>query len=113
MAKKDFDDYVLKLSKQCDEFKKVLESISAEAQNNLVDLDYIDHVEQQKVRIEENYQRVLFIKFLLDQPAKKKKVNKYNKTLNKIKKTLSVKNSTEAVLQENESIIKDIESEKC
>lgn len=108
MAKKDFDEYVLKMAKQCDDFKKVLESISSEAQDNLVDLDYIDRVEQQKAKIEENYQRLLFIKFLLDQPTKKKKIKKYNNQLKSALKKLNKSNSLDSVLEENNTIIEEL-----
>lgn len=108
MSKKDFDKYVLVVQRQYNDFKAVLEQVSKEAQNNPTDIDFMDNLQKQVNLYKQNYERVLYIKYLLDQPARKNKISKYNRMIfNKIK-NLDKNNSTDKVLEENEKIINSI-----
>ena len=110
MAKKDFDKYVLKMYAQLKELEDTLKQISQEANDNMTDLDYVDRLEQQIAPIKENYQRLMYIKFLLDQPTKKEKQENYNRRIQKLKKTLLEQNSTDNVLEENKKIIESVKN---
>lgn len=111
MAKKDFDEYVLKISKQYKEFQEVLKEVSKEAQENITSLDFMDNLKRQIEPLKQNYERVMYIKFLLDQPNKKSKLKKYNQSLKSSLKRLNKDNSLNNVLEENKFIISGLKGE--
>ena len=108
MSKKDFDKYVLVVQKQYNDFKDVLEQVSKEAQNNPTDIDFMDNLQKQVDLYKQNYERVLYIKYLLDQPTRKKKIGKYNRMIFNKMKNLDKNNSPDEVLEENKKIINSI-----
>ena len=108
MAKKDFDIYVKKIEAQYEDFKKVLEQVSKDAQAGMTDVNFVENLKQQIAPIKQNYERLMYIKYLLDKPAKKDKVAAYKRRLMNEMKKLEARNSTEAVLDENEKVIKGL-----
>lgn len=108
MAKKHFDEYVLKIKAQYEEMQRNLDQVAKEAQDNQTDLDFVERLKQNIEPFRANYQRVMYIKMLLDQPNKKEKVPAYKKRLETAIKAFEKSNSTEAVLEENENIIKNV-----
>ena len=112
MAKKHFDEYVLKIKAQYEEMQRNLDQIAKEAQNNQTDLDFVERLKQNIAPFRANYQRVMYIKMLLDQPNKKEKIPAYKKRLEKAMRELEKSNSTEAVLDENKNIINSVKENK-
>ena len=110
MAKKHFDEYVLKIKAQYEEMQRNLDQVAKEAQDNQTDLDFIERLKQNIAPFKANYQRVMYIKSLLDQPNRKEKIPAFKKRLEKAMKDLEKSNSTEAVLEENEVIINNIKT---
>lgn len=110
MAKKDFDNYFLKIQAQYEEFKKVLEQVSKEANETMTDIDYVDRLKQQIEPLKANYERLMYIKFLLDQPTRKEKQQGYKKRIQKLEKTLSKQNSLEQVAEENKQVLENIKT---
>ncbi len=108
MAKKHFDAYVKRLESQLEEYKRITEELSKEAQEGMTDINFVENFQQQVAPFTENYKRVLYIKFLLDQPNKKEKISKHRKALKKQLEKLGRENSPEAVLEENNNILKSI-----
>ena len=108
MAKKHFDEYVLKIKAQYEEMQRNLDQVAKEAQNNQTDLDFVERLKQNIEPFKANYQRVMYIKFLLDQPNRKEKLPAYKKRLEKALAQLDKQNSTENVLDENVNILKSI-----
>ena len=112
MAKKHFDEYVLKIKAQYEEMQKNLDQVAKEAQDNQTDLDFVERLKQNIAPFRANYQRVMYIKMLLDQPNKKEKIPSYKKRLEKAMRELEKSNSTEAVLDENKNIINSVKENK-
>ena len=110
MSKKDFDNYMIKMKAQYEEMKRNLEIVAKEAQDNPSDLDFVERLRQDILPFKQNYERLVYIKTLLDRPNKKDKKLKYNRMLIKKLKELEEKNSTESVLQENKEVISKIAS---
>ena len=110
MAKKDFDKYVLTLENQYEEYKKVLKEIEKEVQEGKTDIDFYQNFQQQVLPIEQNYKRVLYLKFLLDQPQRKEKLKKYKKQIQKQIKQLGEDNSPSAVFNESKEVLKNIKA---
>lgn len=105
MAKKDFDNYFNIVSQQYQQFKTTLEQVAKDAQDNPTDIDFLENLKKQIQPFQQNYERLLYIKFLLDQPARKRKVPRYKEQLRKVTKKLDKKNSLEAVVEENQEIL--------
>ena len=110
MAKKHFDEYVLKIKAQYEEMQRNLDQVAKEAQDNQTDLDFVERLKQNIAPFKANYQRVMYIKMLVDQPNRKEKVPAYKKRLEKAIKALEKPNSTDTVLEENKNIINSIKS---
>lgn len=108
MAKKDFDEYFLKMTAQHEQYKNILKELSEEVNKGMTDIDFYDNMEKQFQPFIQNYERLKFIKFLLDQPNKKSKLPQYRKAIKNSLSHLENSNSTEEVLRENENIIKGI-----
>lgn len=112
MSKKHFDEYVIKIKAQYEEMQKNLDQVAKEVQNNQTDLDFMERLRESIEPFKANYQRVMYIKMLLDRPNKKEKVPAFKKRLEKVLKELEKTNSTEAVLEENKNIITSIKDNK-
>ena len=108
MAKKDFDEYVLKLEAQLKQFKDVEQTLIKESQEGLTDIDFVENYKKTVEPFETNYKRVLSLKMLLDQPAKKDKIPAYKRRLQKVIKYIEKSNTTEGVLEENKNILNKI-----
>ena len=108
MSKKDFDDYLIKVESQYSEMKKNLESVAKEVQDNPSDLDFIETLKERIAPFKQNYERLMYVKYLLDKPVRKKKTLKYNRMMINKLKELEEKNSLESVLEENESVLNNM-----
>lgn len=108
MAKKDFDEYVVAITKQHKEFQNTLETLSKEAQEGMTDFDYIENLKKQIEPFNQNYERVLYLKFLLDKPTKKEKRSAYLKRCRKQLEKLNEKNNPDKVLDENKKILENL-----
>ena len=111
MAVKDVRAYYEQVTNQYVEMKRILTELetvpelkaSAAYQN-------IDSIKAQVAKLQENYNRLSYIIFLLNEPTKKTKKERYikreQKKLNKIPK----KDRQEAIIKENESVLTNLSS---
>ncbi len=112
MAKKHFDEYVLKLEAQLKQFKDNEQQLIKEAQEGLTDIDFVENYKKMVAPFETNYKRVLSLKILLDQPVRKSKVPAYKRRLQKAIKYIGEHNSTDGVLEENKNILEQVSTMK-
>ena len=112
MSKKDFDKYVLVIQNQYNEFKSTLEQVSKEIENTPVDIDFMEKLKEKVNLIKQNYERVMYIKYLLDEPVKKSKVAKYKNQIKKKLLSLEKENNVDSVFKENQNLIKSINGGK-
>lgn len=110
MSKKDFDDYLIKVESQYYEMKKNLETIAKDVQDNPSDLDFIDTLKERIAPFKQNYERLMYIKYLLDKPVRNKKTFKYNRMMVNKLKELEEKNSLESVLEENNTVLNNMKN---
>ena len=110
MSKKDFNRYVSEISNQYEEFKKVLEQVSLEAQNTQTDIDFVEKLKQQIIPYKQNYERVMYLKYLLYLPEKKEKSSKTFDAVYSEIKEIDESNSPNAVLKENAEILVSIKN---
>ena len=95
----------------CDQYKEMMDNIrelEADAENNLVEPERIERLKEQVAPIKENYERISYIMFLLNQPTRKSKQPRYKEANKKFLSTLNPKNSTESVLKETEDFVKKV-----
>lgn len=112
MAKKHFDEYVLKLEAQLKQFKDNEQQLIKEAQEGLTDIDFVENYKKTIEPFETNYKRVLSLKILLDKPVRKQKVPAYKRRLEKALKYIGEQDSTEGVLQQNQNILEQVSIKK-
>ena len=110
MSVKDVRDYYDKVCEQYLEMKNELADFTEEANKGLIEPERIEQAKQAIQPLMNNYERITYIMFLLNQPANKKKVARYKKQQKKKIANLSEVNSLDAVLKENECAIKNINS---
>lgn len=110
MSVKDVRDYYDKVCEQYLEMKSELADFTEEANKGLIEPERIEQAKQAIQPLMNNYERISYIMFLLNQPANKKKVARYKKQQKKKIANLSENNSLDAVLKENECSIKNINS---
>lgn len=85
-----------------------IKDIETEAEQGLVEPEFIDRLKQQVAPIKLNYERWSYMMFLLHQPNRKEKLSRYQKQNRKLLNKLSPQNSLQAVLEENEEARKHV-----
>lgn len=112
MAKKDFDEYVLKMKAQYKELEKTLQILSKESEGTQTDIDYVERLKKTIEPIKVNYRRLMELKLRLDQPNRKDKLPAFKRRNAKLIKSLGESNSPEAVLEENQNILDSLKDYK-
>ena len=111
MAVKDVRAYYEQVTNQYVEMKRVLKELetvpelkASEAYKN------IDSIKAQVAKLQENYNRLSYIIFLLNEPTKKEKKERYIKRESKKLNKIPQKDRKEAVLKENTEILTNLTS---
>ena len=84
MAKKDFDEYFLQQQKAYYNAVKILEEYGALAANNMMTTEQMKQAQSVLSPTIEAYKMLVFIKGILDKPARNKKAKIYTKQNQKI-----------------------------
>lgn len=111
MAVKDVREYYEQVTNQYVEMKRVLNELetvpelkaSAAYQN-------IDSIKAQVAKLQENYNRLSYIIFLLNEPTKKSKKERYIKREQKKLSKIPKEDRKDAVLEENKNILTNLSS---
>lgn len=105
--KRDFDEYYNKICEQYFQLQEVLKDISNDISNNIVDPNRIEQVKQTILPVENSYRTLSYIKYLLDKPARKSKLKRYNK---KSKKLLDISKGHQStdIINKNADIISNV-----
>ena len=112
MSKKDVDRHYKKILEQYKELKQNLKDFEEEAKNGLFPPEKMDEIRANIRPLMDNYERWSYMMFLLNQPAKKEKRNKYAKQNEKFLKSLNDNNSIENTLQAGKDVIHDMQTKK-
>lgn len=110
MSKKDVEKYFESVCDQLHEMKENIKYFEEQCKNGMVPPERVQQLEDMVKPFNNNYERLSYIMFLLNQPTKKEKKKKYERQLVKVKSKLNPQNSTEAVLEENKKIIEDVKN---
>ena len=111
MAKKDFDEYYNSILKQYLDLKKTLNDMSEEVENNLLEPERLEGIKNLIKPIKESCQTVTYIKYLLDKPSRKSKINKYNQRSHKLLKQ-SEGYTQKDIMNKNDEILKGLKGSK-
>lgn len=105
MALKDLKNYY---NQVCDQYYEVLENLKdfqKEQEEGLVEEERMEQIKQNIKPLMDNYERISYLMFLLNQPAKKEKIKKYKKQNQKLLNKLSKNNSIEQMNKENIEVL--------
>lgn len=98
MAKKDVDIYFNQICQDYRELLDTLKDMEEEVSKGLLDPDRLVQMKEYIEPIKINWQRISYIMFLLNKPAKNKKQERYN---NQNKKLLKENGTLDDVHEEN------------
>lgn len=111
MAVKHVRDYYERMVSDYVEMKHVLEEMEKLSEDKAsIALSNLDQIKEQVKILEANYKRLAYVMFLLDQPNRQSKKQRY---LNREKKKLDnipKKDREEAVIEENSRILETLKS---
>lgn len=112
MSKKDVEKHYKKILEQYAELKQNLSDFSEEAKKGLFPPEKMDEIKANIRPLMDNYERWSYMMFLLNQPAKKEKREKYKKQNKKFLQSLDERNSVESTLQAGKEVLHDMQSKK-
>ena len=107
MARKDFDNYYNQICNQYFELQQVLEDLSKEVSEGMIEPERIEQLKQTIVPVENNYRTLGYIKYLLDKPTRKSKESRYKSMNKKLLKQCEGRTQKDLV-RENNDIIKGL-----
>ena len=107
MARKDFDNYYTQICNQYFELQQVLEDLSKEVSQGMIEPERIEQLKQTIVPVENNYRTLGYIKYLLDKPTRKQKEARYKNMNKKLLKQCEGR-TQEDLVKENNDIIKGL-----
>lgn len=108
MSVKAVKKYYEAVSQQYHEMLENIQEVEKEAMEGMVEPERIERLQAQIAPIKQNYERVSYIMFLLNQPQRKSKQPAYRIRNKKFLKQFDSKNSLEAVIEENNEALKSI-----
>ena len=112
MAQREFLEYYYKVEHQYLEMKADLEDFTVALQNGYITEDKLEEVKSQIAELQVNYDRLTWVKELLDKPNRKKKQAHWEKqNKRKLDKLRQAKADDASVIAENEALLDGIKTE--
>lgn len=108
MSKKHVDKYFNVVANQYHEMLQALKEVEEECNNNLMDPDRLEQIKTMIEPLKQNYMRISYIMFLLNQPDKEEKAKEYKQQHKKLLSKIPKKDRLEGIKKENSEIIKNI-----
>lgn len=112
MSVKHVNEYYLKVANDYHMMVKTLEEMEKSISDNTAKfaLNNIDIIKQQVSQLKENYLRISYIMFLLNEPNRPKKQSRYKQREIKKLNAIPKEHTLEGVLQENKTILCNLET---
>lgn len=108
MSKRHVDEYFNTIANQYHEMLESLKEIEEECSKGLMDPDRLEQIKAMIIPLKDNYMRISYIMFLLNQPNKEKKIKKYEEQNKKLLSKIPKKDRLEGIKEENNNIINNI-----
>ena len=112
MSVKALENHYNQIVDQYHEMIENLKDIEKEFSEGLVPPEFVDNLKKQIEPIKNNYEQWSYIMFLLHEPQRKAKKEKYRKMIDKKIKNLDIKNSPEARLESGKLTLKGLKEVK-
>lgn len=110
MSKRDVQKYYEQICEQRLEMLNNIKEFEEECQKGMIAPERVQQLQEMVQPFNQNYERISYIMFLLNQPIKQERKEKYKKKIEKLKENLQKENSTEAVLEENKQVIENVKN---
>lgn len=104
MALKHFNEYYTQICNQYQQLQEVLQDLSNEVSNGMVEPERLEQLKKTIEPVENNYRTLGYIKYLLNKPTKKKKLNRYNGANKKLLEISKGRTQQDLVNQNNDII---------
>ena len=109
MAVKDVREYYERMTSDYMEMKRVLEEMEKLSEEKASQaLSNLESMREQVRLLESNYKRLSYIMFLLNQPTKKEKHERYHKSEKKRLDAIPEKDRKEGVIKENTEVLTNL-----
>lgn len=110
MSVKEVKEYYMRMTSDYVGLKDTIKKLESEANENTPQavLDNIQQIKKQYARVEENYNRLSYVMYLLNMPKRNKKKKRWNKQNQNLLNTIPRKDRADAIHQENKEIIDDL-----
>lgn len=103
MSVKAVRKYYDQICEQYHEMIELIHDLEKEAEQDLVEPERIERLKEQVAPIKQNYERWTYMMFLLNQPERKSKHEKYKKLNSRVLQNLDKQNDLDSVLEENKA----------
>ena len=111
MAIRHVRDYYERMVSDYVEMKRVLEEMEKLSNEKAsIALSNLDQIKEQVKILEANYKRLAYVMFLLDQPNRKSKKQRYLSREKKKLDNIPKKDRKEAIIEENSRILETLKS---
>lgn len=107
MSVKHVKEYYNKIFEQYKDLSTTLETLEGQITEDTAQaqLNNIDNIKKMVEQVKANYERIAYIIFLLNQPNRDNKAQRYNKTEQKRLSQISEDNRLSGVMKENKEIL--------
>lgn len=112
MSLKDVKDYYNNVSNQYSEMLKCLKEMEKEYNESLVSPEQYEQMKSTIEPLKNNYMTLSWIMYLLNQPNKKEKIDKYKKQNKKKLESLDKTKSKDSIINQNNSILNKLKNNK-
>ena len=108
MSVKALENEFNKVFEQYHEMIADLHDIEKEAAEGLVSPEFVDNLEKQIAPIKQNYEWWSYVMYILHEPQRKNKREKYRKTMASKLKNIEYRTSPEGVLESNKQLLDNL-----
>lgn len=108
MSVKAVRKYYDQICEQYHEMIELIHDLEKEAEQDLVEPERIERLKEQVAPIKQNYERWTYMMFLLNQPERKSKHEKYKRQYSRLLQNLDKQNDLDSVLEENKASLAQV-----
>ena len=108
MSVKAVRKYYDQICEQYHEMIELIHDLEKEAEQDLVEPERIERLKEQVAPIKQNYERWTYMMFLLNQPERKSKHEKYKRPNSRLLQNLDKQNDLDSVLEENKASLAQV-----
>ena len=108
MSVKAVRKYYDQICEQYHEMIELIHDLEKEAEQDLVEPERIERLKEQVAPIKQNYERWTYMMFLLNQPERKSKHEKYKRQNSRLLQNLDKQNDLDSALEENKASLAQV-----